>query len=80
MLRRLLTQSIPWGLSTCSIRAEVSMVAIARLQDALDPEALAQRAHLGAHCGRVGRVTEENLHRNRTALGAADQPKEVLLR
>ncbi len=46
--------------------------------DALDAKAILELADLGGHCGRIGGVALEHLHRDRTALGGAHQAKDDL--
>ena len=69
---------MPWGLSTCSMRAEVSMPRSPDPGDALDAEALLELGHLSGHRGRVGGVALEHLHRDRATLGGAHQAEDDL--
>ena len=52
--------------------------AVAHPGDALDAEALLELGHLRGHRGRVGGVALEHLHRDRAALGRADQAEDDL--
>ena len=52
--------------------------AIAHPGQVLDAEAILELGHLRGHGGRVGGVALEHLHRDRTALGRAQQPEDDL--